>query len=113
MNSLSFENRVSLIRKSEDLAKIIEDLSSDYQNRADFLHEKPCTHLFTSEVCSPFVLCAGAIFFIYAAIVAAVGAVLYAVAAGVGVVAGCVYEVSRGNCFEFASINQVSYKNVV
>ena len=54
MNSLSFENRISLTRKSEDLTKIVEELSSSYAKREDFVLINP--RLFankTSEIIFP------------------------------------------------------------
>ena len=36
MNNLAFENRVSLYRKSEDIVKTVEELSSSYEKRVDF-----------------------------------------------------------------------------
>lgn len=105
MNSLISENRVSLSRKSEDLFKIVEELSSSYTKREKFAFANALeVQKYTSEVCTFFILCA---------YVSYVGAV----ALGVAVVAGylaCgfdIWDCSGGG--EYAMVDSMTYKNVV
>jgi len=82
MNSLSFQNRVSLSRKSEDITRTVEELSSCYAKREEFAVSNP--HAFamrTSEICVPlpvfvcgFYAFVGAVMAVVAGVVAAVGA---------------------------------------
>jgi len=57
MNRLSFENRVSLSRKSVDIIQTVEELSSSYAKREEFVLTNShlfTTHVHTSEVCTVF-----------------------------------------------------------
>ena len=112
MSSISLENRVSLTQKSVDLVSIIEDLSSDYYHREDFMRKRP-HHLFeearlliTSEICN-FPLCAGV-----AGFVLAVGAYayLYIMVADTAVL--CT-ETAFFDCYASANDKMTYYVNVV
>jgi hypothetical protein len=106
MVNLSFENRVSLIRKSEDLTKAVEELSSSYEKREDFVSKNPYRTQ-TSEIClEPFV-CA----VVLAVAIWVLGAVIACAAVGAGTVALCAHEALP--CNDYAMIDSVIYKNIV
>jgi hypothetical protein len=44
MNRFNFENRVSLTRKSEDLINTVDELSSCYEKRLDFVSKNLITY---------------------------------------------------------------------
>ena len=72
MNKLNFESRISLTRKNEELIKTVEELSSCYAKREEFLLKSPHKHLLamhTSEICGPGV-CVAALFVLAVAAVA-------------------------------------------
>ena len=104
MNSLNFENRVSLTRKSENLAKIIEELSSSYEKRESFAAIKILPQLHTSEV-------GLAVVFVLIAAVIAIGGVI---TMGWNIT-HCETEFS-GECFAYypyATTDSVTYSNIV
>jgi len=72
MGNLCFENRVSLTRKSEDIAKTVAELSSCYAKREEFALKNPHAlgAMRTSEICDPlpFFIC-----YIYAIAVSTAG----------------------------------------
>ena len=111
MKNLSFENRVLLTRKRENLTKAVEELSSSYAKREEFASEN--SHVFTtytSEICSPlgFICIAAAIVYALGAVVAAVGVAIAAVAAvGVWVVP------DDRDSDSIAMIDSTIYKNIV
>jgi hypothetical protein len=108
MANLNFENRVSLTRKSEDLIKVVEDLSSNYQNRENFFcTPKNNSEIKTSEICTIGAVCFAYMgFFAWAAAIA-VGAVL----AGAWRWVMCKAEVLP--CYDYAMLDSVNYKNIV
>jgi hypothetical protein len=53
MNQFSFQDRVSLSRSSEELTKIVDELSSNYEKRENFVSKIPHMKNRTSEICVP------------------------------------------------------------
>lgn len=113
MGNLNFENRISLTRKSEDFLKAVEELSFCYAKREEFALKNP--HILrtmhsTSEVCSPFFVCAAVAIvavggFMYAAVVAIVAA-----AVGFSTCVGVTGYDDEGIC---EIIDFTTYKNIV
>ncbi|MDR1181372.1 MAG: hypothetical protein LBL13_05295 [Bacteroidales bacterium] len=110
MTNLSLKNRVSLTRKSEDLIKVIEDLSSNYQNRENFFcMPQNNSEIKTSEICTIGFICVAYVAGLVAAWLAGV-AVVYAFA-GALQVGACKTEFLP--CNDYAMVDSVIYKNVV
>ena len=99
MNTLSFENRVSLTReKVKNLTSIIEELSSSYEKREDYcINEYPCLSVSsrTSEI----------------GFVPVVAAVLLVAALVGGVVISLMCWFEGYECY--ATVDSALYKNIV
>jgi len=111
MNSLSFENRISLARKSEDIVRAVEELSSCYAKREEFaLKNSHLLPIRTSEICTPIFVCV-------AAVIAGVVGYLYvgvvAVAALGGGIILCLGIYVGEYCDPSHSLSYVTYKNIV
>jgi len=117
MNSLSFKNRASLTGKSDDLVKIVEELSSSYAKREDLLSSYVKRHEFaskhsnvfaahTSEICSAAGVCfaAGAIVWVAAVAVTVVGLWM------IGIVSWGVCYTEAGSCSDG---NETAYNSIV
>ena len=96
MNRLSFEDRASLSRKSEEFAKIAEELTNSYEKRKDFMYSNPyITH--TSEICLGALACIA----------------LFAMAIDViaWFIMGCWEETMP--CFAYSTVDTMTYRNIV
>ena len=113
MRNLSFENRASLSQKSDDLVRIVEELSSSYAKREEFAIKMShlSSEMRTSEICT------GPVFF--CAVLTFVAVLNVAVAATVvelGLVFDCDVEVSNGLCEYYnnkSKDNFMNFSNIV
>ena len=104
MANLNFENRISLTRKSESLAQIVEELSASYEKRESFTSMNLLPQIRTSEI--------GGLF-------AAVGVLAFAVAVAALVTIGfninIVYDEASfwGYGYPYAMSDYANYINIV
>ena len=110
MKNSSFENRVSLTRKNENLIRTVEELSSCYAKREEFaLKNSYAFPMHTSEICLPVGFCA---------FVIAAGAYVYAVAAAAAAVVELVWfvlaawTIASGESNNIAIADFTTYKNI-
>ena len=101
MDSLSFENRVSLTRKSEDLNNAVEELSSSYAKRESIatINSRPTR---TSEICTAIAYC----YMFTIAVAAFAGAIVI-----YGEVGVCSWGLDCGG--GYAMVDSALYKNIV
>ena len=113
MNSLNFENRVFLSRKSGDFKKTIETLSSDHKKREEFFRNlSNRSEIKTSEVCTVFAVCAAV--WIAGAFVDVVAIAIAVAAAAAGVVCvGEFWDCNLETAMIDTKVDSFLYKNIV